>query len=284
MEVGAQHPAFVDACSSGDIVGGLDAVGFTLNIHNFVTNLLSQLELFGVQFLWNLKVNGISMGADGLVQELVTPNGPLRADHYVVSPGVNCHKWLNGTLTKDKIQGIGGLWLTLPNVDPLLTHSVKLHREGHVGEDSNITIARGETGEPILLLGSGYAFVGNAKLDMDSPEIEILFRALEETARRFLPRNYAKAVSEGTLRGSRKACVRPFTATGLGTFEVLGTENGGRMVITTGHNTGGFTQAPSVAKATLATLDGGFHYMQHKYYPLRGFASTVVKETQSTYA
>jgi len=282
-EVGKRHPAFADACLSCEIVGGLDAVGFTLNIHNFVANLLNQLELLGVRFLWNLEVNGISMGADGLVRELLTSKGALRADHYVASPGINCQKWLSGTLTEDKIQGIGGLWLTLPNVDPPLMHSVKLHREGHVGEDSNITVASGENGEPILLLGSGYAFVGNGKLDMDSLEAETLFKALEETARRFLPRNYAKAVSDGTLRASRRACIRPFTATGLGIFEILGTENGGRMVITTGHNTGGFTQAPSVAKATLATLDGALHPMQYKYYPLRGFINPVPKETHQDY-
>jgi len=96
---------------------------------------------------------------------------------------------------------------------------------------------------------------------------------LEDTARRFLPANLARAIADGTLNPSRKACVRPFTATGLGIFEVLGTEDGGRMVITTGHNTGGFTQSPSVAKAVLATLDGLLHPMQELYNPERGFVS-----------
>ena len=280
-EVGRHHPAFADACASGEIVGGFDAVGFTVNIHHFSTCLIGRLEELGVRFSWNLNVRGISWGEDGLVEGLHTSVGMLRADHYVVSPGSNCPQWLAGTLSEDKIQSVGGLWLTLPNLEPLLRHSVKLHREGHVAEDSNITIASDEDGKSILLLGSGYAFVGNGKIDMASPEIEILFQGLEETARRFLRRNYAQALADGSLQRSRKACVRPFTATGLGIFEVLGTADGGRMVITTGHNTGGFTQSPVVAQAARASLEGRFHPMQHRYHPLRGISSPVAEGARS---
>lgn len=272
-ETASRHPAFADACNSGEIVGGLEVVGFTLNIHDFSTHLINALESRGVHFSWGVAARRIVIGPDDLIQGIKTDAGVARADHYVVSPGAYCKDWLAGTRTDGKVQGIFGLWVTLPNVDPLLRFSVKLHREGHVGEDSNITLARDDQNRPILLLGSGYGFCGTGGINLECPDVECLFKSLEETARRFLPANFACASADGTINTSRKACVRPFTATGLGIFEVLGTENGGRMVITTGHNTGGFTQSPSVAKAVLATLDGLLHPMQELYNPERGFVS-----------
>jgi D-amino-acid dehydrogenase len=41
------------------------------------------------------------------------------------------------------------------------------------------------------------------------------------------------------------------------------------MVIATGHNTGGFAQAPVVAEAVGMTLLGSRHPMQWKYWPDR---------------
>jgi D-amino-acid dehydrogenase len=273
-ETASRHPAFADACKSGEIVGGLEVVGFTLNIHDFSTRLIDALESRGVHFSWGVAARRIVIGPDDLVQGIKTDAGVARADHYVVSPGAYCKDWLAGTRTDGKVQGIFGLWLTLPNVDPPLRFSVKLHREGHVGEDSNITLASDDQSRPILLLGSGYGFCGTGPINLECPDVECLFKSLEETARRFLPANFACAVADGTINTSRKGCIRPFTATGLGVFEVLGTQDGGRMVITTGHNTGGFTQSPSVAKAVLATLNGLLHPMQELYNPERGFVSS----------
>jgi len=270
-EVAARHPSFARACAEGRIIGGLEVVGFTVNIHDFVARLLSGLESQNVFVQWGLGMSRIEKTRDGLVAGLRTARGIDWADHYVVSPGACRQESLVGTRTYGKVQGIFGLWLTLPNLDPMLTHSVKLHREGHVGEDSNLTLAKDREGRPILLLGSGYGFLGTGAFRIDSPDAVALVRALEETAQRFLPDAYHKALSDGSLRSSQKGCVRPFTATGLGIFEVMGTLGGGRLVITTGHNTGGFAQAPAVAAAVLATLNGALHSMQEKYDPERGY-------------
>jgi D-amino-acid dehydrogenase len=64
-------------------------------------------------------------------------------------------------------------------------------------------------------------------------------------------------------------CVRPWTASSLGVFEVIPTVEGGRLVITGGHNTGGFAQAPAIAAAVLAELTGRRHTMDVLYHPLR---------------
>jgi len=269
-QVAVRHPALAKACANGQIAGGMEVIGFTVNIHDFVARFEEYLAERGVEFLWNTRIDGIARDAEGRIEGLRTAKGLERADHYVVSPGAYGRDCLCGTRTEGKIEGVVGLWLTLPNLEPRLGNSAKLHREGHVGEDSNITLARDERGRPILLLGSGYAFLGGADLDLEHPEIAALFEALEDTARRYLPDAYAQALADGSLRRSRRACVRPFTPTGLGVLEVLGAAGGGRLVITTGHNTGGFTQAPAVARAVAATLNGSFHPMQEIYDPERG--------------
>ncbi|MEM1180536.1 MAG: FAD-dependent oxidoreductase, partial [Acidobacteriota bacterium] len=269
-ELKRRHPGFAAAVDRGEIAGGLEIEGFTLGLHRFVRNLLDRLERQGASFLWRRQVLGLERGPDGAVSGLRTADGVQRSDHYVLSPGASCRDLLAGTASDAAIQGILGLWHFLPHVEPRLGRSVKIHREGHVGEDSNITVGRDPSGRPTLILGSGYGFLGERELDMASPEIQCLFDALEVTARRYLPDAYARAVKEGTLYGDRKACVRPFTSTGLGLFEVLPTAEGGRLVITGGHNTGGFTQAPAVAEAVAETLGGGTHAMQSLFRPDRG--------------
>ena len=268
------YSVFREAAIAGEIAGGMELVGFTLNIHPLVERLLLHLERRGVNCRWNLPVLRIDRDCEGHASGLQTLEGVFRADHYVLSPGVYGESLLQGTRSAGKVQGILGLWLNLPNLEPQLRRSVKIHREGQVGEDSNVTLATDSAGKPMLVLGSGYGFIGHHPLDMDSPDIDCLFQALEQTAKRFFPRAYEHAVGAGTLYGERKACVRPFTSTGLGIFEVEPTAAGGRLAIATGHNTGGFTQAPVVAEAVMATLSGQYHPMQALYYPERGILTS----------
>ena len=266
-----RHPACRDAVLDGQIARALEVRGFTLNVHDFVVRLLAHLESRGARLRWKTPANAVECAVDGQVCGLRVGNGQyVRSEHYVLSPGVYGNPLLEGTRSAGKIQGILGLWMAFPNLEPRLRHSIKLHREGHVGEDSNVTLARDAAGRPSLILGSGYGFLGSQALDLDSPEIASLFDALEETARRYFPRAYAQALEEGTLQETRKACIRPFTCTGLGLFEVRSTVDGGRLVIASAHNTGGFAQAPAVAEAVRTTLEGGQHPMQALYDPERG--------------
>lgn len=269
-ELVRRHPACRDAVEGGQIEGALEVRGFTLNIHDFVDRLLARLEAEGVRLHWNRRVTAVDRTDDGRVAGLATADGGVRSDHYVLSPGVYGGSLLDGTRSAGKIQGILGLWMSFPNLEPRLRHSIKLHREGHVGEDSNITLATDDAGRPSLILGSGYGYLGSRPLDMDSPQVARLFEALEETARRYFPRAYHQAVADGSIYRNRRACVRPFTCTGLGIFDVSPTAGGGRMVIASGHNTGGFAQAPAVAEAVTATLEGKPHLMQALYDPERG--------------
>lgn len=277
-ELARRHPACRPAVEGGAIARGLEIRGFTLNVHRFARRLLDHLERQGVRFHWNRPVDGLEWTVDGLVAGLRTPSGAVRSDHYVLSPGIADGSLLHGTRSAGTLQGVLGLWMHLPHCSPTFQHSIKLHQEGCIGEDANIILGRDGAGRPSLILGSGYGFVGQQglgerQLAMDSPQVVRLFEALEETARRFFPRAYAAARKDGSLHLQRKACVRPFSATGLGLFEVLNTDRGGRLIVAGGHNTGGFAQAPMVAQAVTETLHGRFHPMQTLYDPQRGLAT-----------
>jgi D-amino-acid dehydrogenase len=269
-ELRRNHPVFEAAIGAEEVAGAFEVRGFTLNIHRLARRLLDELEKRGVRFHFGRQVTSIESNSDHHVVSLKTPQGVVRSEHYVVSPGAYGGSLLRGTRSSGKIQGILGTWLILPNPEPCLRWSVKIHQSGHVGEDTNVTLGTDHAGRPILILGSGYGFIGEHCLDMGSPEVACLQSSLASTAQRYFPDAFEISRRSGTLDTTTKACVRPFTSTGLGVFETLPTSDGGRLIVATGHNTGGFAQAPAVAEAVTATLRGRPHPMQSLYDPERG--------------
>lgn len=270
-QVSVAYPALADACAADTVAGGLEVVGFTVNIHKFLARLVTMLEADGVRFRWDTPVTGIHRtdAGTGTVDGLVTEAGVMRADHYVLSPGVYGDDLLRGTLSHERIQGMLGVWLTVPNVEPRLAHSVKIARKGHRAEETNVTLGTGPSGEPILICGSGYGWTGLNPGNIDSAELDVVFDALEDTIRRFFPAAYTAARKTGTLDASRRVCVRPWTSSCLGVFETVPAQGGGVLVVTGGHNTGGFTQSPVVADAVLAAVGGRAHPMHTRYHPRR---------------
>jgi len=265
-----EHPALAPACLNGEIFGALEVVGFTLNIHDFVAVLIHHLEKCGVTFHWHSRVVKFQREGNVIVGLQLEDGSRRTADNYVVSPGAYGYELLAETRSASSLVGVAGLWMTLPNLEPALHRSMKIHREGDVGENSNVTLARDASNQDILILGSGYAAIGDQRqIDLNCPDIQALYAGLETTVRRFFPRQDALGQGDGRKQIIPRACIRPFTATGLGLFEALPAASG-LALIAGGHNTGGFTQGPVVAEAVTATLKGEYHEMQLKYDPQRG--------------
>jgi len=268
-DVAERHPGLADACASGALAGGIEVVGFTVNVHDHVARLLDALEDAGAQLRWSQRVAGIHWAERVVAAGLVVDDALVTADHYVLSPGAYGGGVLRGTLAEHEIGGVLGVWMTLPNVEPAIEHSMKLARTGHRAEDANITLGRDCDGGRTLIVGSGYGWTGADPANIDRRELEGLFEAVEENARTYFPRAYAVAEERGTLRTSRRVCVRPWTASSLGVFEMVEAQGGGLLVVTGGHNTGGFAQAPAIANAVLAAMRGQPHPMHTLYHPAR---------------
>ncbi|CAG5152434.1 uncharacterized protein ALTATR162_LOCUS2769 [Alternaria atra] len=269
------YPGFRPAAESGHLVGGITVDGFTVNIHLFVTKLVEHITALGGEFLWNREVQGIQRNPEGEVTMLKSEKGDLEADYFVLSPGTAKNALLNGTACENLVHGVLGIWLQIPNLDPQMQNSIKIHRHAHKVEDINITVAKDpETDEDILIFGGGYGYVGLDRPAPDSLEMKALYDELEEVARIYFPRDYAEAKRRGPMAmypgGHRRVCVRPFTPTGLGIFERIPTALGGQLIITGGNNTGGFAQAPAIARAVLRSLMGEDDPIHVLFHPDRG--------------
>jgi len=276
-EVASKHPALADAVKGNHIAGGVHAVGFTVNAHKFIYRLLDRLTAGGAEFEWNQRAHNILFDANRNIKGIRTQSKVLEADHYVISPGAYGASLLAGTRSNGKIHGVLGAWLRLPNTEPELTHSLKLARKGHITEDANITVATDENGAPIMIIGSGYGHTGIDPRNIDQALLHQIYQGLVDTAEKYFPKAYKAAVAAGNIEASFKYCVRPWTATSLGVFEILGVQGGGKGIITGGHNTGGFAQSPAIAQAVLAAVAGREHAMHYAYDPERAsrFLSAV---------
>ncbi len=266
-QVAADHPALAGACRTGDITGGIEVPGFTVGIHDFVAGLVALLERHGVNFYWLNEIDVIEWSeTGGKVAGLRAADGALvKATHYVLSPGVYGKRLLSGTAAAVQIQGVAGAWLTIPNIDGRQAMSIKVRQDNHVTPDTNVTVLNDESKGPVLILGAGYGWVGEKPDNIDEAQLDVIFRGIEDTARRLFPQAYHAAAAEGWLRSTRRSCIRPWTASSLGIFEIHPTSSGGRLIVTGGNNTGGFAQAPVIGEAVLAALEERPHPV-HEYY------------------
>jgi glycine/D-amino acid oxidase-like deaminating enzyme len=259
-DVRAAHPALGNA-APGVIAGGILVKGFTLQVHNFMAKLLDGLETTGANLRFDARVSELIRDG-GEVTGAHVGERIVRCDHYVLSPGTEFSSLSLPPTLRNRVHGVLGCWATVPNIEPRLTNSLKLARLGHLAEDTNVTVARDGRGDPVLVFGSGYGYVGSHG-KVNRRELEVLFTALLDTIRVYFPQSL-EAVGAGRAQKSFRYCVRPWTASNLGIFEMEPTPQG-VAVWTGGHNTGGFAQAPVVAEAVHAALRGEPHAMHVAY-------------------
>jgi D-amino-acid dehydrogenase len=275
-EVRAYEPGLSDAIDSGPISGGILVHGFTVNAHKFAAQLICRMKSKGSVFEWDKQLDRVVFDQKGDVQGLICGDEIISAENYVVSPGAYGGGLLQGTRCEGRIHGVLGAWIRLPNLEPRLLHSLKVARKGHVTEDANVTVATDASGAPIIIIGSGYGYTGVDPFNVDSGLLQKIYDGLVDTAKRFFPRSYEASHTAGsgteTPTGRMKYCVRPWTSTGLGLFEMRPTGAGGSFIVTGGHNTGGFAQSPTVADAVASGLEGTRHEMHRLYHPDRAMS------------
>lgn len=276
--VAQDQPALATAVNRGLIAGGIRVVGFTVNVHKFCNTLLKRLQSRGAQIHWNCRADAIEWRNPLAPAAIRIGKERVTATNVVVSPGVYGRRILAGTRCEGKLHGVLGTWLRLPNVAPILRNSLKLVRAGHIVEDANVTIATGPRHDRHLIIGSGYGYVGVDPDNIDPDLILQMYAGVHDTAAKYFPTAYQAAQNRNMFPSEMKYCVRPWTATGLGLFDVLQSSKGGRYVITGGHNTGGFAQAPAIANAVLMALSGQYHPMHRAYDPDRPAAFVAIDD------
>ena len=266
-KVADQYPVFEHAKQSDMLGGYMITKGFTLRVQDLCKKIIRYLMDYGAEFRWNTTFTDILLDPLGQVAGLLIDDRFERYRNYVISPGAYAGTSLHNTQTNNQLHGVLGTWLTIPNLYPELKHSMKIHKTGHVGEDTNITLIK-QGGRPVLVLGSGYGYVGNSNRNhVENEELEGIFTSLKHTARTYFPEAYEEAAPY--IDTTKKYCVRSWTPTGLGIFEAIATLDGGRLIITGGNNTGGFTQAPYIAEAVAAMIREEYHPLHRLFHPRR---------------
>jgi glycine/D-amino acid oxidase-like deaminating enzyme len=267
-------PALRNALEADAIAGALEVTGFSVNIHPLVDNLIAWLSSQGAEFHWQVKIDGIERDRTGLVKRLKAGSQNIEAGHYVISLGACSQELLAGFASADAVAPVIGLWLTIPNLMPLLDRPLKIARAGFASqgaaEGANVVPGLDRDGHPVIHVSSGHGYLGFENESRPYRDDMDLGRAVEETAGTIFPKaRWSADTLNAVNRDGPRTCVRPWTATGLGIFESTGTAQGGSFTITGGHNTGGFAQAPAVAMAVLASLERRSHPMHLLYHPRR---------------
>jgi D-amino-acid dehydrogenase len=260
-----EMPGLAQPVRNNTIAGAFKTKGFTVNAHKFFKNMMRYLEDHGVEFYWGEEVHSVERCEDGRITALETEKRTITNGHFVLSPGAYGNKLLHNTSSRNLIGGVLGGWATIPHLDEGFSYSMKIARKDHITEDSNVTIAT-QNGQKVLYVGSGYGFTGFDPDNICPEQLQLVYRGIEDTIQKFFPNEYAQVKDTPDFRESFTTCVRPWTSNGLGIFEQIQTTSGGMLVISGGHNTGGFTQAPSVGQAVLAALEGKEHSMHHLYH------------------
>lgn len=277
-QVRRQMPALAAAVDSGEIYGALSVHGFSVDIHAFGRNLIDALARAGVAFHWSTRIEAIDHDDSGRVRGLVGSHGPVRAESYVLSPGAFGNGLLAGTASADTIAAVVGTWVSILNDAPTLDCPLKIARRGFgasgPAQGANVIPVVDADGRGRLHVSSGHGFLGLRPQALSERFVDMLGETARDTARRYFPGQSRRSGGEANLQASLRYCIRPWTPTGLGLFESVPTVGGGALIVAAGHNTGGFAQAPAIARAVAATLNGAPHPMQTLYHPRR-FASFV---------
>lgn len=230
-EIIKEYPVMADAVRRKIIAGGLVLDGFALNAISFCANIIRRLLSQGVSFSWDTEVTS---------SQKLDP-----AEYYLISTGARKQDFLTGTSSHQKIMGVAGVWITIPN--PGLKEAFKVACPYPTGYINGTLEGKN------LLLSGGYGFIGQDYLDRQNPGIQTLFEDMKRNVQSVFPESFKKALREDSL--DERVCVRPMKPSGLGVFEIM--KKGKSKVIFTGANSaGGFTQAPVLAAAVLDTLNG----------------------------
>lgn len=268
-----EFPSLAEAVDQGQVAGAFEVVGFSLNVQRFGRALVAYLADRGSIFHWDARVDAVRRDELGRVSGIEVGGEPQVADHYVLSPGAYGRELLRGFESHDAIAPVVGMWITLPNTAPKLDRPLKISRSGFAAtastEGANVIAGRDPKHGEVIHVSGGHGYVGIDRGDLDPQGLSDLARAIDETARQIFPSKYAKAVELGMIPEHKRYCIRPWTPSGLGLFEAAETARGGLAIVTGGHNTGGFAQAPSVARAVVAALRGEHHPMHSLYHPQR---------------
>ena len=238
------------------ILGGLLVEGFSIEAQNFCLGFLDWLEAQGITFLWNTDVTArrnrdtvILSDADDVL---------LAFNHYVICPGAYGLPLLDSCVPDHQIHGLAGTWIQIRN--PGVQKSCKIHYANPLVEDINLCLGRSKD---TVFLSGGYGYIGTHSINDTEELLKPLQHALVRKTKTLFPRlRSSDILDEGY-------CLRPFDARGLSLYKQLQSPSG-KCIVTAGHGTGGWTQAPYIAQKVLRDIVG---VEKESFLPQEGYST-----------
>ena len=260
--VANDHPYFAEAVENGYVAGGVEAPGFSLNVHALTNNLIGYLQAKNVVFHWEEEISEIKISPLGLVEGLIKKDGVMIvSDNYALNPGAySDEKLFKGTPAEGKIAGVAGRWLIMPAPKDF-KRPTKIHGDVRVENgkkfpiiDINLTHFIDVDGNGKFAVGGGYGYVGKMPFKKDNPAFEIMDRENERNVSLYLGPIYREAKKSGLIEKSDATCVRSFTYNDVPVMDNIPTISGGICRINAGTNTGTATISPFTAKKTVEEM------------------------------
>jgi len=260
--VAETYPYFAEACENGIVAGGVEAPGFSFNIHAFTHNLITHLEIQGVAFHWETEIEKIQCSSKGLVEGLLLKNGELITKiHYTINTGAYAEEtFYTETPAAEKIAGVAGRWMFLPSPRGF-SRPVKIHGDARQEDekrfpvvDVNLTHCTDDAGDEWLAVGGGYAYLGKPPFEKTNTAFDAIDAENERTVHLYLGPTYRAAKKKGLLRKSAATCIRSFTHDDMPIMETMKTTGGGALRFNIGTNTGTTTISPFTALQTVRSL------------------------------
>ena len=178
---------------------------------------------------------------------------------------------MEGFDSKGKVQGLSGIWATLPNIYGI-EHSFKIMASEQLGV-SNITVSK--DGSQLCISG-GHGYIGTEKnMDITKGEGLEIRKRFEGYLEDIFPEAYKLAKENDSL--DLMSCNRPCTADALPIIESIKAENG-TLVANIGHNCGGYVVAPVMAWVVEQTLQGKSNVLKNAFNPNRSSINSAESE------
>lgn len=266
------HPAFDQACRrEGIIEGGIYVDGFGYDVKGLVGSIVNYLEREkGVTFTWNTQVQRVETDGDKRVTGLRTAGGELLvAEQYGLYPGAYGNELLVGTPADGIVYGVAGRWLDMTRPEGLNEEAAK-DKDGNIGPikylsdareegsamgDNNLTNYVALDGELRLAMSGGSRFVGqNPNQYLSESVNNSMDRENKRIARLLFGMGFVALEKAKMVRTGQHSCIRSFTVNGAPARVSMPTVQGGKLIISTGDNTGTATTALVSARRDAAKL------------------------------
>ena len=226
------------------IEGGLEVEGMIINFYALCDKLRDYLEKRGVNFFWNSKVTEIT-SQDDKVSIFLQNGKKFFAEKVIITVGHQAHHFLKDSNVKNKVQGVAGLWITLPNISGL-QEGFKIHEAEPIGV-INVTIS---SDKKELYFTGGFGYIGQEDLSLDDIHVQKLFALLKEAIKKYLPSEYKAAMQNGNLQP--KLCVRPMTSDGMPIIQFIDD----KQIYFSGTNAAGTVESPILSSIIAAGISG----------------------------